>query len=158
VQKLQTLVYDIIEKRRKRTRTERAHEQPSDLRLDDWQTSNDATAAQQEKSDGKDLLDLLLEAKDDEGDGEGFSNQQIMEEVMTFMVSSPPRLEAPALAHALSLCSSLIAVRLIGRLVLLVVSSSLQATRRRASLCRGRFICSRSTRRSKTSSSASWSR
>jgi hypothetical protein len=156
VQKLQALVYDIIEKRRKRTRTERAHQQPSDLRLDDWQTSNDATAAQQERSDGKDLLDLLLEAKDDEGDGEGFSNQQIMEEVMTFMVSSPPRLLA--LAHSLSLCSSLIAVRLTGRLVLLVVSSSLQATRRRASRCRGRFICSRSMRRSKTSSSASWSR
>ncbi|ELR13369.1 cytochrome p450 superfamily protein, partial [Acanthamoeba castellanii str. Neff] len=85
VQKLRTLVYSIIDKRRKQMvqRGTGMRRQPSGLRVDGLPT--DVGADQPEEPREKDLLDLLLEAKDDEGDGEGFSNQQIMEEVMTIM-------------------------------------------------------------------------
>ncbi|ELR12027.1 cytochrome p450 superfamily protein [Acanthamoeba castellanii str. Neff] len=86
IQKLRTLVYGIIDKRRKQMAQRGAgmRRQPSGLRVDGLPT--DVGADQPEEPREKDLLDLLLEAKDDEGDGEGFSNQQIMEEVMTIMV------------------------------------------------------------------------
>jgi cytochrome P450 len=79
-------VYGIIDKRRKQMvqRGVAMRRQPSGLHVDGLPT--DVGTDQPEEPREKDLLDLLLEAKDDEGDGEGFSNQQIMEEVMTIMV------------------------------------------------------------------------
>lgn len=62
--KLQALVYSIIKKRRQ-------------VIEEQWQNTEERN---------EDLLDLLIEARDREGDGKGFSDQQIMEEVMTFMV------------------------------------------------------------------------
>jgi hypothetical protein len=139
-------VYGIIDKRRKQMvqRGAGMRRQPSGLRVDGLPT--DVGADQPEEPSEKDLLDLLLEAKDDEGDGEGFSNQQIMEEVMTIMVHTVATLVSVDAGLALTVVP------------LHLLRYSLPVTRPRASRCRGRFTCWRSTRRWRTSWCKSWFR